>query len=263
MTTQAQPAIAARPDSARFTFGDAVRAEWTKFRSVRSFRWCLAIFALISVLTSAGFAVAAAMSLYGAETATMGELVSTTQLGMGLAELVILVLGILTITGEYRSGTIRTSLMSVPRRWHLLLAKALVLAAAVAVASQVAAWAAFGIQYASSETIGDLGPEMLRVLFGYAPYLAVLAVFGMAIGAVVRHAAGAILAGIGVVYVLPFLAGLVPHIGEWADEVLPYPSGTELITMTSDDAWVWFGVCCAWTVVVLALAIHLTHRRDA
>ncbi|MGW5682326.1 ABC transporter permease [Nonomuraea sp. NPDC003754] len=244
-------------------FRTIVRAEWTKFRSVRSFRWCLAVFALLAVGTSVIVAVAGALSPHGPETVTMGETVSMVQLGMGFAELVILVLGVLMATSEYRTGTIRVSLMSVPRWGRLLLAKALVLTAVVAVASQVAVWASFAIQYATGETLGGLEPEMLRALFGYAAYLAVLALFGMAVGAIVRHAAVGVLAGIGLAYLLPAFVSLAPIVGETAVQFLPFPAGSAIVNMTAELPWLRFGLCCAWAAAMFVLAIHLTHRRDA
>ncbi len=54
------------------------------------------------------------------------------------------------------------------------------------------------------------GPGVLRATVGAGLYLTVLGLFAMAIGALIRHTAGAISTVIGVVLVLPILTGLLP-----------------------------------------------------
>ena len=52
--------------------------------------------------------------------------------GLALGSLVIGVLGVLAMTGEYGSGTIRSSLAAMPRRAVFFAAKAIVVGAAAA-----------------------------------------------------------------------------------------------------------------------------------
>ena len=65
--------------------------------------------------------------------------------GLGLGQLAICVLGVLVITSEYSSGAIRSSLLAVPRRYPVMLAKGLVFAALVIVVGEVVAFASFFI----------------------------------------------------------------------------------------------------------------------
>ena len=210
--------------------------------------------------------------------------------GLGLGQLAICVLGALVITGEYSSGTIRASLLAVPRRYPVLLAKALVFAALVFVVGEVVAFASFyiGVALINGHVItlhGTIGghavtarhtitvslsqPGVLRAVFGAGLYLTVLGLFALAIGGLIRHTAGAITAVIGMVLIIFPLAGLLPD--SWGAHVhayLPTIAG-QLITADKHQSgqllspWQGFGVFCAWTALLLAASIFLLQERDA
>jgi hypothetical protein len=112
-------------------------------------------------------------------------------------------------------------------------------------------------------------PGRARAVVGAGLYLTVLGLFAMAIGALIRHTAGAITAVIGFVLVLAPLAQLIPgKIGKYVHAYLPSEAG-QLVARQHQQAdqvlsaWQGFGVFCLWTVVLLALAIYLLQRRDA
>ena len=63
-------------------------------------------------------------------------------------------------------------------------------------------------------------PGVARAVIGTGLALAVLGLFAMAIGALIRHTAGAIATVIGVVLVLPILTGLLP--GTWGAHINAY-----------------------------------------
>jgi ABC-type transport system involved in multi-copper enzyme maturation permease subunit len=91
----------------------------------------------------------------------------------------------------------------------------------------------------------------------------------MAIGALIRHTAGAIATVIGVVLVLPILTGLLP--GSWGAHVNAYlpEQAVGLISQAHEQAgnlltpWQGFGVFCIWTALLLIAAGYLLRRRDA
>lgn len=111
------------------------------------------------------------------------------------------------------TGTIRASLLAVPRRLPMLAAKGVVFALLVLIVGELAA---FGSFFAGSAmlhghapmALGD--PGVTRAVLGAGLYLAVLGLFAMAIGALLRHTAAGISTAIGVVFVLPIIAGLLP-----------------------------------------------------
>jgi ABC-2 type transport system permease protein len=112
-------------------------------------------------------------------------------------------------------------------------------------------------------------PGVTRSVIGAGLYLTVLGLLALAIGALIRHTAGAISTVIGVVLVLPILSGLLP--GSWGMHInayLPEQAGS-LIFQTHRQAsqllspWQGFGVLCLWTAALLTAAAYLLRRRDA
>jgi ABC-type transport system involved in multi-copper enzyme maturation permease subunit len=194
--------------------------------------------------------------------------------GLGLGQLAICVLGAIVITSEYSSGTIRASLMAVPKRSLMLTAKGLVFAALVFVVAEAVSFASFfiGAAIVNSTVAVSLGqPNVTRAVIGAGLYLTVLGLFAMAIGALIRHTAGAIAAVIGLVLVIFPLAALLPY--SWGAHIhayLPTVAG-QLITSDHPNSaaaqllspWQGFGVFCGWTALLLAVALFLLRRRDA
>jgi ABC-2 type transport system permease protein len=280
----------------RSGFAGVMLAEWTKIRSVRSTVWTLITFVVVSLGLTALFTWLTLNALNngrgdarssGIVTDPVNFILGT---GLGLGQLAICVLGALVITSEYSSGAIRASLLAVPRRYPMMLAKGLVFAALVIVVGEIVAFVSFFIGAAlvngrvvtgqltagghvstvhRTITVALSQPGVLRAVVGSGLYLTVLGLFALAIGALIRHTAGAITAVIGMVLVIFPLAGLLP--GSWGAHVHDYlptvagqlvtadrPASGQLLT-----AWQGFGVFCAWTALLLAAAVYLLQRRDA
>jgi ABC-2 type transport system permease protein len=106
------------------TFPQAMAMEWTKLRSLRSTRWTLLLAALLATGLTALFSGLAGSS---GDLADLSA-VETSAFGLETAQLLMIVLGAVVITGEYSSGSIRTTLAAVPVRGRLMAAKAVVLA---------------------------------------------------------------------------------------------------------------------------------------
>ena len=300
MTSVSPPAPAtALPVSAaphRLRLGGLLMGEWTKIRSVRSTMWTLLIFVVVSLGLTGLFTWLTLNALNNGRNGARSSGIITDPVsfilgtGLGLGQLAICVLGALVITGEYSSGTIRASLLAVPRRYPVLLAKALVFAALVFVVGEIVAFASFyiGVALINGHVItlhGTIGghavtarhtitvslsqPGVLRAVFGAGLYLTVLGLFALAIGGLIRHTAGAITAVIGMVLIIFPLAGLLPS--SWGAHVhayLPTIAG-QLITADKHQSgqllspWQGFGVFCAWTALLLAASIFLLQERDA
>ncbi|MBE1558450.1 ABC-type transport system involved in multi-copper enzyme maturation permease subunit [Nonomuraea africana] len=230
---------------------------------MRSVRWCLAIFAMLAIGTSALIAVTTTVSSWGGSTSTMGQAVAVVQLGAALGEIAIMVLGAMAIGGEYRSGMIKVSLMSVPWRGRMLAAKMTVFAAATLVTTLVVVGISFAVQLAAGEVLGSVtDPGVLRSLLGLCAYLTVLVVLTMAVGAMIRHTAGVIFATLGLFYVLPVLLSLVPGT-EKLVEVMPLMAGMRITDMAESAPWGWFALYCAWAAGMFGLAVLGMRRRDA
>jgi ABC-2 type transport system permease protein len=277
----ASPAAGTRPvpPAGRGGFGHLLLSEWTKLRSVRSTVWSLILFVvitigftvLITVVTSANWDSGGRR---GADHLTI--LADPTNfilsVGIFLGQLTICVLGALVITTEYSTGVIRASLLAVPKRIPMLAAKAMVFAVLILVLAEIVTVGSFLIGSAimhSRVAVSLSDPGVTRAVLGTGLYLAVLGLFALAIGSLIRHTAGAIATVIGAVLVLPILASLLP--GNWGAHIqayLPSQAGS-LISQTHQHAgdllspWQGFGVLCVWTVLLLGAAVYLLRHRDA
>jgi len=199
---------------------------------------------------------------------------STSLTGGILAQLAIAVLGVLVITSEYSSGMIRTTFAAVPQRLNVLAAKAAVFTAVTLAVATTSCFIAFfvGQSILSAKGIGvSIGaPGALRTVIGTGLYLAILGLLALGIGALIRKTAGAISAVVGMIFVLPGLAALLPSSLNAIPKFLPSAAGQAIINggsnargTTSLSPWVGLGVFFLYAVVAMAAAAFTIVRRDA
>lgn len=137
--------------------------------------------------------------------------------GLVVAGLTGGVFGALLITGEYSSGTIRTTLAATPRRPVLLAAKIGVAGAAMVAFCEILSFVAFFLGQAilsgggaPSASLGS--PGAFRAVFMTGLFIALLALMSFGFGLICRSTAGAIAAFVGVVFVLPLvMRGISEH----------------------------------------------------
>lgn len=259
------------------SFGRLLRSEWTKIRSIRSTMWSLGLLVVLTI----GFAVLfMQMGIANWESTDPAQRESIRQdptgtiLGSGilLSQLAVAVLGVLLMTSEYSSGLIRSSLMATPKRTPMLAAKAVVFGLLILVVGSLTALATFFLSapIISSKAPVEIGdPGVLRAVLGCGLYLAVLAVFSLAIGGIVRHTAAAITTVIAFVLVIPPLAAFIPgRVGDQIHGYLPSEAGRLITQQTSVPGdvlgpWQGMGVFVLWTMTLLVVAAMLLERRDA
>ncbi|GAA4900150.1 ABC transporter permease [Streptomyces coeruleoprunus] len=193
----------------RAHLGDALASEWTKIRSLRSTMWTLGV--MIVVVTGIGALLALAVAAVdngGEYSARQGSVLELGMVGMLLGSVCVITLGVLTITSEHSTGMIRTTLTACPSRGRVLAAKSivfflLVFSLTTAVGGLVA--------LAQTAIIGTSGAataeHWFRATVGVGVFMALLGLFSLAVGAVLRHSAGAITTMIGLV-LLPFVLAL-------------------------------------------------------
>lgn len=215
----------------------AMAAEWTKLWSVRSTMWTL----IATVVAVVGLAA------IGTGTVSPSDIIDDptrrSLIGIFLGQLIFGVLGVLVMSAEYGTGTIRATLSAVPRRPAVLAAKVLVFGAVAVVVSEVLTFAAFAVGQAilsAKHAVGtsafaaqraqhlgvkvphniqdllstgsaSLGqPDVLRAVVGAGLYLAVLGLLALGLATIIRHTAGAISAFAGLVLVLPLIVQALP-----------------------------------------------------
>jgi ABC-2 type transport system permease protein len=247
----------------------SVRAELTKLGSVRSTTWTL----LATVAGTLLVTVLATQSIHfhGRHAFQGFDPTNQSLSGLALGQLTIGVLGILMITGEYGSGTIRASLAATPRRHLLLGAKAAVIAAVSLVVGELLTFACFftgRLILSGKAPVATIGqPGVLRALLLSGAYLALLGMFGLGLGVIIRHSAGAIAAFVGLIFVLPILLQpLSAHgnLGRFTPEQILANSVAAVVPQSGQvSPTAGFLLMVLYCAVALGIGLLLLIRRDA
>ncbi|MEF3403963.1 ABC transporter permease [Agromyces sp. CCNWLW203] len=270
-----------RAHSTSLSFGGVLRSEWIKLRSLRSTTWSY----LIVIAISLGMALIMSLSMgdmnggAGASGVPAAEqdslIVQSSVFGVFFGQLVAGVLGVLVISGEYSTGMIRSTLTAVPKRLPALAAKAVVLFVAtfvVGLLANLGAYIVSSIVFAGIDVSASLtDPAVYLPILGGALYLALVAVFALGVGTMLRSSAGGIAAVLGLILLVPTVLQMIP--AEWAHDLIPYllPSaGLGIFTSTTAEptadafgAWLNLLIVLAWVGASIAGAAVLLKRRDA
>lgn len=252
---------------------NAVAAEWTKLRSVRSTYWSVLIAVVLGIGLSAAISAGVGSSFKDMSIADQltFDPAEISLAGLHFAQLALGVLAILTVSAEYSSGTVRTTFSAIPRRGYVLAAKALVIGLTVAVIGIGTAFGAFAIgqlvlgHYGLSVSLSH--PGVTRAVIGGGLYITALALFALGLAVIIRHTAGAITALVGVVFILPPVTFLLPD--AWQrnfSRYLPANAGNQITTTITErnalGPWTGYGVFLAWTVLFLGIGWYLLRTRD-
>ena len=187
---------------------------------------------------------------------------------VGAASALVLVLGILGMTMEYRHQTVTPTFLVTPRRGRVLAAKLVVHAFAGLVLGVAAAVVALGLGAAclafrdhAPVSAGTLAQIDGGAVLGYTIYAAI----GVCVGALVRNQVAAIVGALlWTVLVESLTVALLPSVGRWLpggalDGVLqntPQLGGTYL------PVWAAVLVLVGYGAAFAALANRTTLRRD-
>ena len=249
----------------RYRFRHVARMEWIKLSSLRSTWATLGV----TIAAAAGIAVLAAA---GAKSPSE-DLTNAMMTGMFAGVLLAGVLGVLAVTSEYASGTIRATLAAAPRRPLLLAAKAAVFGVTMLITGQAAAFLAF---FAGRAALGHgiaapaLGqPGVLRTIALSGASLALIGLLGLGLGAIIRHTAAAVTVLAGIVYAGELFIG---QLDRTIDAYLPaYIVGDSLGGHTCRPgaaacplpAWAGMSVLAAYAAVALLIGGCILAWRDA
>jgi ABC-2 type transport system permease protein len=261
MTTTAIP----RVPRGHYRFWHAARMEWIKLRSLRSTWWTLAV----TVAGAIGIAVAVGANTEDAA----ADLTNNALAGSSLGLLLIGVLGVLVMTGEYSSGMIRATLAAIPNRPLLLAAKAAVFGTVALAVGEAAAFVAFfagGVALPGTITGPALGqPGVLRAVVLAGVGFCLIGLIGLGLGAIVRHTPAAIAVLVGGVYVLAqVVGGLATAVIGYVPISIVANSLGAVKSMDQGQVhflspWAGLGVLCLYAAVTLGVGGWLLARRDA
>jgi ABC-2 type transport system permease protein len=303
-TTTAGVRLSALPPvTGRAGLRGVLASEFTKLRSVRSTYWTIAALMVVSLGIAAIAGAAAASDLNhnpgdkAAFDATQASLIGFFEFG----QLIVAVLGALTITSEYSTGMIRTSLTAMPRRGAVYAGKLIVFTAVVLVVSLVTSFLSFllgqallsgsgvsaslthsvtvpavaDVTSAGTRFIGTITISpgtVLTAIVGSALFVTAVGLIAFGLGAIIRHTAGSISSVIGLMFVVPIIVQVLPS--NWRDDIMrffPDAAGRVLSVTVGQNGgvqhlwstWPQFGVTVFYAAVLLAIGAYLFRKRDA
>ena len=245
-----------------------IRSEWIKLRTVRSNVTTSVVAVLIPLAISL-----LSVTFMGENNIDSGTLPGFIVGSGSVAVLLIGVLGVLCVTQEYSQGTIRLTLAATPSRPRVYLAKAVVVALlgaaltglVVLIGNVVGSAIIDARDVPALDSNPDAAPAFLAmILMG-----AVVAVLGMAIGALTRNPPSAITT----LVLWPLLVeGIVGGLLSLAfdDDVarwMPFQSGLNSMFLELPEdgfgRWGSLGYFAAWVLFVSLIAERSLKRRDA
>jgi ABC-2 type transport system permease protein len=253
----------------------ALRAEWTKLRTLVGTAWLLIGAVTLTVAASAAIAAAVHVSSGSGQDPTELSLS-----GIDVGQVVVAVLAVVAISEEYGSGMIRVTLSAMPRRLVVLTAKAVNVAGLVLVAGILAVAGclvvgrlmlpADGLNSAHGYALVSImdGPT-LRAAVGSVFYLVLIALFSLGVAAAVRDTAVSIGVVLGLLYLPLLLAQAVANpLRRHLEQIAPMSAGLAIQATTDVRSlpiapWAGLGVLAAWAVASLLIAGLLLTLRDA
>ena len=258
----------------RVTMVSTTHAEWIKFRTVRSTVMGYAV----TILLTLGIGALITTAIRG-HWQTMNPLrrlafdpVSTSLGGTLFAQFAVGVIGVLFITNEYSSGSIRTTFAATPRRIQVVLAKLAVLISVTTVVAEVVVFVAFIMGQLIYEGVVPTatlasGAVLRSVILG-GVYLTLLGTLGFGLGLILRQQSAAISVFTSLLLIVPIIVFVLPQ--SWQDSVTRYePSSLGHAMMSTSAPLNMFGPWTAtllllgYVAVVLVAGASLLVRRDA
>ncbi|GAA1553003.1 ABC transporter permease [Brevibacterium picturae] len=224
----------------------AIAFEWTKLSSVRS-TWWIIVAAFVAALLGSWLLGASALASgrNGLDSAMPAPAIVVQT--MLVVEIVIVLLSTFTITGEYSTGSITTTLQAVPRRKQMLLAKTAVVlvtgvvlgAALIVVGTPVAS--ASASQFGAFDAV-----DLVRAIVGTGLGLGLLGVFVLGLATALRSASLTIITVLGLLHLVP---NLLPLFGVDAiSDLVQYLPNQAMAVLAVDTAGPY-----GWPTAVLIL----------
>ncbi|MFF9128036.1 ABC transporter permease subunit [Streptomyces sp. NPDC014889] len=256
----------------RTHLGHAVASEWTKIKSVRSTMWTLGVFILLVV--GIGLLVCLVVSDAGGEMHGDQNMLSLGFFGLLLGSICVITLGVLTTASEYGTGMIRTTMTACPSRGRVLTAKAVVFFLVAFTVTLVSTGVVGLAQTAMLQGVGarqPTGAEWFKATVGVSLFMALLGLFSLVIGSVLRHSAGAITIMIGVV-LAPLVIALfmfTRSLEKVREFLLEYSIPNQLsvfysnsLTSSGPSGWDPLWILLGATAAAFAGALVLLRTRD-
>lgn len=259
----------------------AVRAEWTKLRTVRSTAWL--VLACAGCTVAAGALMLATLHTEHCPPAPPGCDEDTARLSLAgayLGQAAAVVLGVLAVSTEYSTRMIRTTLAACPRRPVVLAAKVAVVTVVALAAGALGVLGSLGagrvILPGNGFTAAAGYPPLsladgstLRAATGTVLYLGLVALLSLGVGLALRDTATSLITVLGLLFVSPILGGVIDN-AVWRERVMTFsPTAALTIQVTKRldgmpiGPWQGMGVLAAYAGAALLIGGVLFKLRDA
>ena len=251
--------------------GAVLLSEWTKVRTVRSTVITLAITFVVTVGVGAGICALTNSqwhTMSAGDRATFDP-TSRSFAGISLGQLSLIVFAVLVVGNEYSTGMIRATLSAVPKRWTLLLSKAVVVLALVLPVALATSFVSFFVGQALLGSHGtSLGaPHVLRAVLAMAVYMTFLALLSLGVGFMLRKPVASLGLLMPFFFLISPILSNVPKVKSVA-HYFPDQAGQRMATVVAGTNPPYgpleaFFVALAWVAVCLAGGYLLLRQRDA
>ena len=247
----------------------ALRAEWTKLRTLRSAWMTMAI----SIAASVSLAALAASSNardwkdMTAEERLAFDPVSVSLLGVLFGALVLGALGVRTMSSEYSTGMIRSTAAAIPRRIRFLLSKVIVVAASTFFVALLANVAGFAIGQAALRgedlDVSITAGGSIEAIVAGSVAVSAFAVIGVGLATIVKRASVA-----NILMALVVIGGQLvgTAMPPSAQRFLPFNALQASVSVKRADELLSQGVALGfivgYAVVAVVVATCLLQRRD-
>lgn len=268
------------PRTGKVTFGGVLRSESIRFFSLNSTR----ILILVAVVLNMGIAVLGvwgvgafsdqAPPMPGAPDLMSAEFTAE-MVGSGLAfsQLILGVLGVLLMSGEFTTGSAVSTFLASPQRLRVLGAKAVLIALLSLVVQLLSSTLTFLVCKPLANNYNMkmefFGSAFQNVLWYGALAVVMAALIGLALGAILRNSAGGITALVALFFVLPLVTGLLTLLADWVQNVIQFfpdrvgmSLALPLSYPTELELWQQLVGVAGWILLPLLLGAWLLKTRD-
>lgn len=254
-------------------FSNTLASEWIKVATLRSTYFTLGLGFVLSVATTA--LVALALGSTQESWAADFSPITTSMVGNIWALIVFSVFGVMVVSREYSSGTIRLTLTATPRRGRVLLAKLILASTIITVMGVLTTVTMFlvgqAILGAYGMPVADFGDaDARRMVLGLGATMAFFPVIGLAFGVIFRSTAGAITTVLGFQWLPVVFGELLPL--WWKEHIISFLPGNGLDSVTIgsvepspafSDPLTGAAIAASWFAVIVGVAFVTFVRRDA
>lgn len=256
-------------------YADAWRAEWIKARTVARTCWFLVGTIVLGIGLSVAVCAVVHYQVGGGQ--DPAELALS---GIQLAQALIAIWAVRAVSSEYRSGIIHTTLIAVPQRVRVLIAKASVSTAlalatgtVITVSSLLIARSvlmANGFTAAHGLPLALTAGPTLRAAFGSVLYLGLISLLATSTALVIRDSAAATGTVLGLLYLFPLATQLAGN-ATWQrhlQQIGPSTAGLDIQATTNLSTlpiqpWAGISVLAAWATASLIAGGLAMHLRDS